>query len=710
MEVYMSGIGPNATKNQVISAIAHVLHSNAVKPNFDVYLFRDKRPGGRGHSGTGALTLPSEDLGRALLRQYGGLHPRRPLIITGKKVRLEISKRVPRPEVVERVRRLPYLDPSAVEAKEKKAAQLQSETVAVRSLQFGWECRDEVFSVEWERHYDVGVCELSFEDQRRELRVKILQAEETLVIAIRFSQINSTSWTSSPNEPAIYFSLVTAPAFESEVPPHIAQEIRNRPDFRGSIYDYAPRLRLTSLDEEHSRVAPYTSLAFRIVCRNGADISLFRRLSRIASLSTQEFGYPIERRERFSASRMERLNRWLLRQAWEIAFQVQALLQAMLLDFKEMLDLRPDVERVTQEMGTRVAASFLQHFAMGLKFLWAPPDESREIQRGLIRECFHRSEVEFRQIQVKSSRSKSKARDAAETFDCLHVSVTPTSMLLTGPYPERSNRVMRTYPNNHDSFLRVSFVDEDGLQYRFDREVNGAAFIQFRVGTVLKHTLTVAGRPFQFLAYSQSALKEHAVVYVKPFYANRVRVDAATIIRDLGSFENLEFDPMLMYCPARYGARISQAFTATDTSVAIEAEEIMPLPDVKRNSWTFTDGVGTISPELARDIWKQLRAGRKRNRRTREYPRSFQVRFMGSKGMLSVDYRLSGRAICLRPSMIKFEAPESRQIEIARAFDRPGKYYLNRPLIMLLEGLGALSLSSFMQYGHPLSGRHRCAV
>jgi hypothetical protein len=38
--------------------------------------------------------------------------------------------------------------------------------------------------------------------------------------------------------------------------------------------------------------------------------------------------------------------------------------------------------------------------------------------------------------------------------------------------------------------------------------------------------------------------------------------------------------------------------------------------------------------------------------------------------------------------MIKFDAPRTTNIEIARAFDRPGLYFLNRPLIMLLEGLG----------------------
>lgn len=56
--------------------------------------------------------------------------------------------------------------------------------------------------------------------------------------------------------------------------------------------------------------------------------------------------------------------------------------------------------------------------------------------------------------------------------------------------------------------------------------------------------------------------------------------------------------------------------------------------------------------------------------------------------MLSVDYTLKGHAICIRPSMIKFAAPNSHTIDIARAFDKPGPYFLNRPLIMMLEGLG----------------------
>ena len=67
------------------------------------------------------------------------------------------------------------------------------------------------------------------------------------------------------------------------------------------------------------------------------------------------------------------------------------------------------------------------------------------------------------------------------------------------------------------------------------------------------------------------------------------------------------------------------------------------------------------------------------------------------KGMVSVDYRQTGRELVLRPSMIKFQAPDWSEIEIARAFDRPSPFYLNRPLIMVLEALG-VPYETFKEY------------
>lgn len=177
---------------------------------------------------------------------------------------------------------------------------------------------------------------------------------------------------------------------------------------------------------------------------------------------------------------------------------------------------------------------------------------------------------------------------------------------------------------------------------------------------------------------------------MKPFH-DRIhgRVDASSIIAGLGTFHDLEFDRQLVYCPARYAARISQAFTATD-AVRVDVEEVFEIDDIYTSDrkYQFTDGVGTLSSELSRTIWSELKKT-KRKRLHKDFPSAYQIRYKGSKGMLSVDYKLTGSVVCLRPSMIKFLTPESTQdIEIARAFDRPGPYFLNRPLIMLLEGLG----------------------
>jgi hypothetical protein len=149
-----------------------------------------------------------------------------------------------------------------------------------------------------------------------------------------------------------------------------------------------------------------------------------------------------------------------------------------------------------------------------------------------------------------------------------------------------------------------------------------------------------------------------------------------------------------MRCPARYAARISQAFTATDAAV-VPVEEVLPLDDMKTpdGKYVFTDGVGTMSKDLARAIWGKLRETKKKKKgKASDFPHAYQIRYRGSKGMLSIDHTLNGvHSIGLRPSMTKFEVDEEsgqHEIEIARAFDRPTTYYLNRPLIMLLEGLG----------------------
>ena len=136
-------------------------------------------------------------------------------------------------------------------------------------------------------------------------------------------------------------------------------------------------------------------------------------------------------------------------------------------------------------------------------------DEDDDVELDIVR-LFRETVSEVKQEALAPFRPSD-----GSLYESFSISVTPTTIFLNGPFPEQSNRVLRAYDaENHDSFLRVSFVDEAGLHYRFDREIDGQTFIRNRVGDCLSNGLTIAGRKFEFLAYSQSALKEHSVWYV----------------------------------------------------------------------------------------------------------------------------------------------------------------------------------------------------
>ncbi|KAJ7130056.1 RNA-directed RNA polymerase 2, partial [Mycena crocata] len=674
MDVHMQGISYSTSRHQLSAELATILHrppyanfSSILGPvNFHIYLFKDNR-GNQSHSGSGSLTL-LRNVALHFLQEYGERADKSPppkiFKIGGRRVKFSEGRGKPRSDVVERIQRFPYTDPMATQKKEERTNVLQSESIRLRTLQFGWVCRDSVFSVEWEENITGS---LQVKEERREIRIAISRPNETLFVAIRFSRISTALIHSefATNLPIIFLDLAEPPNFES---------------WTGG----PTRQRLSFLPfSDHERVAPFTSLAIRLICSHRDDLGRFRRLAKVAGIhNVYDSELHIERRGLFTEQVLNGVRDVIKKLRWSVAFQVEALLRNLYIDARELLDIIPALRQMVVTKGRSYTTSFLQHFGTRARYLtFYDSGSSQTIQQF------------FLELHTEYSKIHAKAPDLLPTdksiFHSLHVVITPTTIYLEGPFVNRSNRVIRSFHSrSHDSFLRVSFVDEGNLQYRFDRELDCVAFTRRRVGEFLiDKGLTIAGRHFTFLAYSQSALKEHAVWFVRPFQDAGKLVDANSIIENLGSFDGLEFDPKLMYCPARYAARISQAFTATD-STSIEVEEVIHLPDISAGKWDFTDGVGTMSLELAEAIWNELRASRRRNRRVKNHPRVYQIRFQGSKGMLSVDYRLKGHVFCLRPSMIKFSAPHSRTIDIARAFDKPGPYFLNRPLIMLLEGLG----------------------
>ncbi|KAJ1033486.1 hypothetical protein NDA13_001477 [Ustilago tritici] len=221
----------------------------------------------------------------------------------------------------------------------------------------------------------------------------------------------------------------------------------------------------------------------------------------------------------------------------------------------------------------------------------------------------------------------------------LHIDVTPTRVLLHGPHYHVSNRVIRSYPNHWHQFARVTFTNEDRdlatsirPNYGFD---DSERYIQSRVLNVLLHGLNVAGRHWDLLAWSSSSMSTHTVWFVTPFVDNNgQRIDANVIRSRLGDFSDV------IRSPALYGARLSQAFSATARAISVPASHIHFKPDkVSEQGMPYTDGVSQISPELMAEVWTSFLAahgeGRKRKLLKAAAPSAIQMRLGGSKGVLA---------------------------------------------------------------------------
>ncbi|KAH9835627.1 RNA dependent RNA polymerase-domain-containing protein [Rhodofomes roseus] len=649
--------------------------------NFAVRIFR-QNAGGRK---SGTITVPTTAIGEQFLREHGGKPAQYRLVLGNALIIFKQSSRLPRGHQARASQRGASVQRQVMQ--HRRARNSTTPSVGVAALQFGHFCRDDVFSVEWEKNVD-SVAELVYEEQKRQFVITWYEARDTRYVVCDAASIY---WIGAGDDaadgPVILLGLNHAPSYEfSNAEAQLASLMSAFTLGGRDVGDKLPkRSRMSAFDPTHMAVASFTSLAIRILCKSAQDLDFFRVLGRRAQAQVDEILYPAVARGLFAPRMRRAYDEWVLSKPWPVAFQMEALVRASLVELQEVLDeLRHRVDSMLLRHGAALTGAFLHDFRTRVKAITSTANaEDNPLQN-----MWAAALSEF--LQRPSALRLPTLIDNEDLFPCFHVIVTPTTMFLEGPYPEQSNRVIRQHKASQDSFIRVSFLDETRLAYRFDRDVDSRDLIDRRVRHVLKNGLPVAGRTFQFLAYSQSGLKEHAVWFVKPFRTAGRLVNADSIIRGLGSFHKLPYDKKLMYCPARYAARISQAFTATDSALTVQTEDMIAIPDVVTpdRKYCFTDGVGTLSPELAQAIWGQLRAKGRRAGRASTHPRLYQIRLGGSKGMLSVDHNLTGLTVGLRPSMNKFYAPHSLSIEIARAFDRPSKYYLNRPLIMLLEGLG----------------------
>ncbi|KAF8590048.1 RdRP-domain-containing protein [Ramaria rubella] len=674
MEIQLKDVARLANVYDVTRAIAKVLHGDAFIAahcldlsrlvNFSVDLERDNVPNSIRNGGTGTLTLPSVELGQKFLQFLRVRHVK--VKVLGRRLSFLPTSVVPRPSLVHTLQKVPYQDPNIVQAKQAILAELIDQ-LPVRTLQFGVFFRQPprlVFSPEWEQDYrERGDARLSFEYEHKLLRLKTGDHSDTQArsVVIKFVSLKRIYIGWDLGSPFILFHLPSPPALETESL------------YRSSEDNKHIRHRVGGFDEAHARIAPFAHQV-RLVLKKETDLQHFADMCRKAEIQipikVPDGSIDIQRLDIFSSTNLRKINLFLEGLDWPVAFQCEALLCNLRLNALELLQLQPEIESLAQR-DFRYASQVLRHYHTVMRSL-------RKDETFLA--AYERAVQEYQQLLI----DKKMPLDPA-FFDAHHVSFTPTAMRLEGPYSHQSNRVIRMYADYQDFFIRVDFRDEDRLQYRWDREVDGASFVRERVGPLLRHGFKVAGRKFQFLGYSQSQLRTHSVFAMCPFnHSTKGWIDASRIRQELGIFDNI------INFPALYAARVSQAFSGTEDSVWLHADQWEEMDDVAHHNRVFTEGVGTISVGLTELIWQKLCERRQRVPTAPFSPVAFQIRFGGYKGMVAVDPRLTGIFMRLRPSMRKFHVHESELIplEIARAFEYPGRMYLNRPLIQILEDLG----------------------
>ncbi|KAH7524659.1 hypothetical protein FEM48_Zijuj06G0143000 [Ziziphus jujuba var. spinosa] len=262
--------------------------------------------------------------------------------------------------------------------------------------------------------------------------------------------------------------------------------------------------------------------------------------------------------------------------------------------------------------------------------------------------------------------------------------ITPTRAYCLPPEVELSNRVLRNYKEVADRFLRVTFMDEgmqtinsNVLTYHVAsivREITSNSFPQKtkvfqRIKSILTNGFYLCGRKYSFLAFSSNQLRDRSAW----FFAEDKNINVFKVKSWMGRFTNKNV--------AKCAARMGLCFSSTYASVEVPSTQVNPgFPDIKRNGYIFSDGIGKITPDLALEVAQKLKL-------ERNPPCAYQIRYAGFKGVVACWKPTDddGARLSLRPSMDKFQSNHTILEICSWTRFQPG--FLNRQIVTLLSAL-----------------------
>lgn len=179
------------------------------------------------------------------------------------------------------------------------------------------------------------------------------------------------------------------------------------------------------------------------------------------------------------------------------------------------------------------------------------------------------------------------------------ITITPTRLLLWAPELLFGNRVVRNF--DPEFAVRVSFRDDNMRKLTSPALFADKGFMERCVVHPMTEGIHIGTRKYEFLAWSNSQLRDHGVwMYAKDLKG----ITSADIRKWMGDFSHIHNVP-------KYMARMGQCFSQTvDTiSVPLEPQSIQTVPDIERGydpengkPYNFSDGIGRISAELAAEV------------------------------------------------------------------------------------------------------------
>ncbi|KAK7064732.1 RdRP-domain-containing protein [Favolaschia claudopus] len=631
MQIFMRDILFAVKEEDIKIALAEKLHRPPfpITPftNFHIKLFRQQR--GRGHRGIGILTLPSTEVGQQFLTLYGeretqvnnfwGARARNRgstgISVRGRLVKFTASTQNVDQGLIDAVGSTPWVDPLRLRQEQAERARV-SGPIDLSSFGFGRFCRDGVFSLE-ASYTGTVACNV---DMRR--------IELDCHKPIRPPLPSNGQASSSPFD----FTALLRELNDTGSDFSDAHWLDMDRDDNSDMMDHFS----TSLTVSYSsnRV-----IALAQSNPRAPEHQIFIQSNLPPLFSSQIHGpFEVEDRvppppERLSAFNDEDFN---------VSSHAS---QGLRLVFKSRRDLDMFMER------SRNLPSMPEHI-------------NRDVvveQRNL-----------YSEASLAALRFSLRSLDFELAFEVEKVVweglLDPTEVL---PMHDSLRQLQRS---SHDSetaaifrYFLATLTDENRSPPRRDAKLSINQLLEQRYKRPLNDGLNVAGREYDFLGYSMSGLKQYSFYFVTPFTYLGTRLNAQRIRDQLGDFTKIINRPALL------AARWSQAFSASDPSVTLEARQIIQRQDISSaDGSVFTDGCSSISVDLGRQVWKSLRA----SQRIPRSPAAFQFRCGGAKGVLVQNPHLPGQTVVFRPSQTKFET-EVRTLDIAATSSRPILAYLN---------------------------------